>query len=35
MKENINLIRNVITYPILITTVYFIILHFMPKRDVD
>lgn len=35
MKENINLIRNVITYPILITTVYFIILHFMPKRDID
>lgn len=35
MKDNINLVRNVLSYSVLITTVWFVIHHFLPNRDMD
>ena len=35
VKENINFIRNITTYPLLLTTIYFIVMHFIPRREMD
>lgn len=35
VKENLSLFRNVLSYSLLISVIYFIVYHFLPKRDMD
>lgn len=35
VKDNINIVRNVLSYSILISSVWFVINHFLPKREMD
>lgn len=35
VKDNLSLFRNVLSYSLLISVIYFIVYHFLPKRDMD
>lgn len=35
VEDNINIIRNVLSYSILIAVIWFVILHFLPERSMD
>lgn len=35
VKNNIDLVRNILSYSLLLGVIYFIVYHFLPKRDMD
>lgn len=35
LKDNMTLVRNLISYPLLMGNIYFIVMHLLPRREVD